>query len=594
MLTNRLLAGAALAAAVAGPALSAETAAPAPVVEREITRPMTPVTDAMLRNPDPKDWLMWRRTLDGWGYSPLNQINKANVSKLRLAWTRGLAPGIMEGTPLIHDGILFMIQPNDVITAIDAVSGDMIWEYRRPIPADLSKHIRFFAINRNLAIYDNLLIDLSADDYIFALDVKTGKLVYETKILDYTQHPSQQTSGPIIAGGKAISGRGCEAQRGPEACVIVAHDAKTGKELWRTSTIALPGQPGGDTWGDIPADQRSHAGSWMVPSYDPELNMIFIGTSVTSPAPKFMMAGNDKDYLYHNSTLAIDADTGKIVWHYQHVVDHWDLDHTFERLLIDEAVTPDPKVVSWINPRLKPGERRKVVTGIPGKTGIVYTLDRRTGEFLWATPTVRQNVVQSIDGATGKVTVNPETLFSDAGQTRFVCPSSNGGKNWPAGAYSPLTKMMYYPLSNTCFNVTTISKTPVPGSFYAFTSKITLAPGTNNLGTVRAISAETGRTGWTYEQRAGTLSLVATGGGLVFGGDTNGRFRALDDRTGKQLWEINLGASVSGFPVTYSVNGKQYVAVGTGPGVLVGGLTVLTPEVRTTPNNALYVFALPD
>ena len=167
-----------------------------------------------------------------------------------------------------------------------------------------------------------------------------------------------------------------------------------------------------------------------------------------------MLAGNDKTYLYHNSTLALNADTGKIVWYYQHIVDHWDFDHPFERLLVDTVVAPDASQVSWINPKLKPGERRKVVTGIPGKTGIVYTLDRQTGEFLWARPTVRQNVVSSIDGATGKVTVNPETTFSKAGEERFVCPTANGGKDWQAGSYSPAINVMFYPLQNACETVT--------------------------------------------------------------------------------------------------------------------------------------------
>src|SRR5947209_2391191 len=166
----------------------------------------------------------------------------------------------------------------------------------------------------------------------------------------------------------------------------------------------------------------------MVPSYDPELNLLYIGTSVTSPAPKFMLAGNDKKYLYHNCTLALSAETGKIVWYYQHLVDHWDIDHTFERILVDTAVSPNPSQVSWIKPKVKKGERRKVLTGIPGKTGIVYTLDRRTGEFLWATPTVKQNVVSAIVGETGEVQPNAETLFARGGQRRFICPAQSGGK----------------------------------------------------------------------------------------------------------------------------------------------------------------------
>jgi glucose dehydrogenase len=330
----------------------------------------------------------------------------------------------------------------------------------------------------------------------------------------------------------------------------------------------------------------------MVPSYDPELNLIYVGTSVTSPAPKFMLAGNDKKYLYHNCTLAVDANTGKIVWYYQHVVDHWDFDHPFERLLLDTVVAPDASQVEWINPKLKPGERRKVLTGIPGKTGIVYTLDRKTGEFLWARPTVKQNVVSKIDGATGEVTVNPETTFSHAGQTDFVCPTENGGKNFQAGAYSPLTNTMYYGLQNTCANVTATSEKPQLGVLYAISNKDQIAPGTDKIGTIYAISAETGKTTWKYEQRAGMMSIVATGGGLLFAGDTNGRFRAFDQESGKILWEVNLGSPVTGYPITYSAAGKQYVAVSTGNSLVSGGLNRLAPELKPSAASNIVVFAL--
>ena len=279
-------------------------------------------------------------------------------------------------------------------------------EHRREVPEDVGEYI-FAGLsqnNRNIAIYGDLIIDTSVDDHVFGLDAATGEQVWETQILDYKVNPAMQSSGPIIANGKVISGRSCIPKGGPDACVITAHDAETGAELWRRRTIPAPGEPGDETWGDVPFEDRKHVGAWMVPSYDPELNLIYIGTSVTSPAPKFLLGGADNQHLYHNSTLALDADTGEIVWHYQHLNDHWDLDHPFERLLVDTVVAPDPLAVSWINPRLQPGEMRKVITGIPGKTGVVYTLDRETGEFLWATPTITQNVISHIDGATGAVT----------------------------------------------------------------------------------------------------------------------------------------------------------------------------------------------
>ena len=329
----------------------------------------------------------------------------------------------------------------------------------------------------------------------------------------------------------------------------------------------------------------------MVPSYDPELNLIYIGTSVTSPAPKFMLGGPELAHLYHNSTLALDADTGEIVWYYQHLNDDWDLDHPYERLLIDTAVTPDADAVAWINPRLRPGEVRKVMTGIPGKTGVVYTLDRETGEFLWANPTVAQNVITHIDGATGEVTENAEVIFSALGQERLTCPSWAGGKDWEAGAYSPLTHTMYFPLRNACQRL--LSTTEGGNSTYMLAARHQLAPGTDQLGTVRAISVETGATRWLHEQRAATMSLVATGGRLIFGGDTNGRFRALDQDTGAVLWEINLGSPVSGYPITFALDGRQYVAVSTGTAANASINLRMTPELRPSFGNNLFVFALP-
>ena len=553
-----------------------------------------PVTDAELQDPPPEEWLMWRRTLDGWGYSPLDQINRDNVDRLRMVWTRALGPGRQQGTPLVRNGVLFMPNPRDIIQAIDAVTGDLHWQYTRNRPDDLADYMigTLVDVNRNVAIHGKLIINTSMDDHIFALHAETGEMVWETEVLDYTVNPANQTSGPIIANGKVISGRSCDPRGGPHSCVVTAHDPATGDELWRTRLIPAPGEPGDETWGDVPYEERRHVGAWMVPSFDPALNLIYVGTSVTSPAPKFMLGGADLAHLYHNSTLALNADTGEIVWYYQHLNDSWDLDHPFERLLVDTPVRPDPAAVSWINPRLRPGEERRVVTGIPGKTGVVYTLDRETGEFLWATPTITQNVISGIDGATGAVTENAELVFSASGQTVLACPHASGGKDWEAGAYSPLTNTMYMPLRNTCsrMQVRTLEDGDEANRLYALDWRSQIAPGTDQVGAVHAISAETGAIAWKYEQRAATMSLAATGGGLIFGGDVNGRFRAFDHETGEILWEVNLGSPVSGFPITYAVDGRQYVAIGTGYGRFLD----LTPELRPSFGNNLFVFALPD
>jgi alcohol dehydrogenase (cytochrome c) len=441
-------------------------------------------------------------------------------------------------------------------------------------------------------LWGNTIINSSSDNFIYALDAQTGTLVWETKVLDATKR-APTSGGPIIANGKVITGRQCQPDAGRDSCVVTAHDAKTGKELWRFYTIPGPGEPGYESWGDVPMEQRWHVGTWMVPSYDPELNLIYVGTSVTIPAPKFTLGGNDKQHLYHNCTLAINADTGKIVWYYQHIVDHWDLDHPFERLLVDTVVAPNPGDVRWINPRVRPGERRKVITGIPGKTGVVYTLDRQTGEFLWARPTVMQNVISNIEGSTGKVIVNPEVLFTKINDERFVCPGSSGGKNWPAGAYSPLTNAMYMPMQNMCMTATTTVDTRDPSKVYGINMKQEFAIGADKVGTVWSISAETGRMLWKHEQRAGMLSLVATGGGLVFGGDSNGRFKALDDKTGAVLWETIVGSPASGYPVSFSVGGKQYVAAIVGPSLEANSTRGLTPELKTGIGPNIFVFALP-
>ena len=331
-----------------------------------------PVTDAMLADPAPSDWLMWRGTAASWGFSRLDQIDRGNAAGLTLAWSRDLesAPS-QEGIPLVYRGVMYYPQPLDVTTAMNAATGETLWEFRRDLPEDVGQYVPFPHTNRNLAIYGRLIIDNGSDDYIYAIDAESGELAWETQVFDYKTHPAKQGSGPLVADGKLISGRNCMPEGGPDTCVITAHDAVTGEELWRRRTIPRPGEPGGDSWGDVPDDERWHVGSWLVPSYDAELGLVYVGTSVTAPAPKFMLAGNDREYLHHNSTLALDVDTGEIVWHYQHLVDHWDLDHPYERMLIDTVVAPDADEVPWINPGLRAGERRRVVTGIPGKTGLV-------------------------------------------------------------------------------------------------------------------------------------------------------------------------------------------------------------------------------
>ncbi len=552
-------------------------------------RRIEPVTDADIQHPDPADWLSWRRTLDAQGHSPLTQIDRETVADLRLVWVRPLANGHQEGTPLVRGGIMFFPGPADTIEALDAASGQLIWQYRRPLPDDIGQYLPVYDTTRNLAIYGNRIIGQSADNFLYALDAATGALVWETQIADY-RSGAKISSGPIIADGLAITGRSCEPEGGPQACVIVAHDATTGAEVWRTPIIAQGDDPNDASWGGVPLERRQQVGAWMIASYDPELDLIFMGTSVTAPAPDIALAGPEHDYLYHNSTLALDGRTGRIVWHYQHLRDDWDMDHTFARMLVDQQVAPDPAEVPWISPYVEPGRTYRTVTGVPGKTGIIYTVERETGRFLWARPTVRQNLVESIDGASGRVTVNPATVPHAFGTTHTICPGPTGGANYMTGSYSPDSHTLFLPSQATCAEMTALDPASGSAGTYAMSNRIVIDPQADGLlGTIHAVDAVTGRTRWVHRQRAGMQSLLSTGGGLLFAGDADGRLMALDQATGAELWAINLGSSITGYPASFAVNGQQYIAVSTGRWLS----DAFTPELTHGTQNTLFVFALP-
>lgn len=549
----------------------------------------TPVTDAVLQNPDQGDWLMYRRTYDAWGYSPLTAINRDNVSSLQLAWSLAMEPGEQETTPLVHDGVMYIVHPGDVIQALDATNGDLIWEYRREKIATGKTRMR------NIAIYDDKIFHVTkGEPHLIAVNARTGELAWEVPV------EGSFSSGPIVVDGKVISGRSCSPVDGPRTCYIAAYDAENGDEIWRTGTIVHPDEPGGDSWGDLPYDERRHVGAWGVGSYDPALKLIYWGTSVPAPSLERVRGTPGGAVLYSNSTLALDADSGAIAWYYQHLPrDNWDLDHVFERYLVDARVEPDPDSVPWINFEAPVGEVRKVISGIPGKTGIVYTLDRKTGEFLWARPTLNQNVVTHIDSDTGRVHVN-EDLVVDAFEEILVCPARSGGKNWPAGAYSPRTGLMYQPQQNLCMLHTGNTEQATPEEVYAssviFVEDPTVAGDPYPVGRVDAVSLSSGQMAWTHEQRAGMISgLVATGGGLVFAGDVNRRLKALDDLTGEVLWETIVSGPVTGHPISYAVDGRQFIAVPVGGGTAEPERRVLSvhPEIKPSRGiNALFAFAL--
>ncbi|HJV27318.1 MAG TPA: methanol/ethanol family PQQ-dependent dehydrogenase [Aromatoleum sp.] len=555
-----------------------------PLIATASLPPYAPVTDNRLANPEPQNWLSYRGNYASWGYSSLKQINTQNVAKLKLAWA--YSTGMTEGhqsPPIVNNGYMYITTPNNQVIAFEAATGKELWRYKKAIPEELQQ---LHPTNRGVALYGNKLYLATTDATLVALDAVTGKELWKTAVADWKKG-YYMTLAPLAAKGKIMVG-----SSGGEYGIrgfIAAFDAETGKEAWRTHTVAGPGEPGGDTW---PADTYKRGGGsvWITGSYDPETNLAYWGVGNAGPWMPDTRAG---DNLYANSTIALDVDTGKLKgYHQYHWNDGWDWDEVSAPLLIDLE---------------RNGKKFKSLVHA-GRNGYLWLLERTSSKinFVDAWPYVTQNVFKSIDPKTGRPTYDPART-PGTGKTVNFCPSLWGGKDWPPEAYNPGTGLLYIPANNNlCSELTGEPAKYNAGELYIGVSIDNILTNVRmddkarkHVGEVQAWDIKTGKKVWTHtypEMNWGPL--LSTGGDLVFGGGTNDRkFRAFDATNGKVLWEFPTNSGVTGVPSTFEIDGEQYVAVQSGWGVdaqrMQGAFDAVLPHKTVVPQGGvLLVFKL--
>jgi alcohol dehydrogenase (cytochrome c) len=512
----------------------------------------SPVTAERLKNPEPGNWMHYRRTYDGQGYSPLDQINTSNVKNLTPVWT--FSTGVVEGheaPPIINNGVMFVATPAGQVIALNAKTGDEYWRYKRQLPEDL---FQLHPTNRGVGLWQDKVYLATTDDHVVALEAKTGKVVWDTKVQDYKKG-QYLTLMPLIVDGKVIVG-GSGGELGVRG-YVVAFDADTGKELWRTFTIPGAGEPGNDTWkGD---DWKTGGGSaWMTGNYDPDTRTVYWGTGNAAPWPGDTHPG---DNLYTSSVLALDPDNGKMKTYFQyHQNDSWDWDEVDAPMLVD--LQRDGRTIkSLIH---------------PGRNAIFWVLERKPDSIKYVAgwPFVHTDVWKGIEPESGKPIVDPARKPVIGKRVEF-CPSLWGGKDWPSASYSQKTGLVYVPANENFCGGFTGEKVPlVAGQLWLGTKPedigLSPRPGATHFGELQAWDPATGKKAWSHNFPKSQLfgSVTATAGDLVLVGGTNDRmFRAFHAKTGELLWEQKTNSGIMAMPIAYEVDGTQYIAVQSGWGV---------------------------
>ncbi|MGC1270460.1 MAG: PQQ-binding-like beta-propeller repeat protein [Croceibacterium sp.] len=560
-------------AAVGG--LSKRYPLPAGPVIPDLFANYTPVTEAMLSNPAPENWLTWRRSHQGLGYSPLNQINTGNVADLRIAWAQALPAGVNMAEPLVRDGVLYSFGYGDQVFAFDAATGRSLWRYQRRVPEGTQLGSR-----KTLALWGDKIYTSTSDNHMVALDARTGRPVWDVTITD--KPGFRNPGGPLAADGVIMQGLATQEDGGG---LIAAFDAETGKHLWTFDTVAKPGQPGGNSWNGLAAEDRHGGSVWTSGTYDAASGLALWGVAQsydTGPL-RDLKPGQNNDALFTNATLAFEPRTGKLKWYYQHMKnDQYDLDWVFDRVIGTLEVG---------------GKARRVVM-TSGKEGLFDALDADTGQYLKTVDMGIQDYIIAIDPVTGVKTPDPAKLPGRDRGTVFVCPHGGGGRNWSPTSFNPDSRLLYVVARDVCMDM--IPAPSGPG-FLTTGVNIQYAPppdGDGKYGVLQSIDMQNGKVKWEVRRRQTfNMGVLTTAGGVLFTGAMDRQFLAYDQQTGKELWRTGVADIPNASPITYSVNGKQYIAIVTGHGnPLASGIRDVIPETQLPPVNSstLYVFALPD